>query len=141
MFSCVVGREEHCKQISLACVGSAHSVWATLALPPLTACVLSWSILLRLQVSVQENCLKRALVCMHFPGLSRSGSGWVLHKAQTQLGLRFVPFPGPSRSGDQVLGECTLPRWTVCLIPPWSQPLSFLGAQQERHLRCAVCLL
>ena len=33
--------EEHCKQISLACVGSARSVWATLGLPPLTACVLS----------------------------------------------------------------------------------------------------
>ena len=29
------GREEHCEQISLACVGSAHSVWATLGLPPL----------------------------------------------------------------------------------------------------------
>ena len=32
-------------------------------------------------------------------------------KAQIWLGLRFVPFPGPSSSGDQVLGECTLPRW------------------------------
>ena len=27
MFSCPVGREEHCKQISLACMGSARSVW------------------------------------------------------------------------------------------------------------------
>ena len=31
-------------------------------------------------------------------------------KAQTQLGLHFVPYPGPSSSGDQVLGEHTLPR-------------------------------
>ena len=31
-------------------------------------------------------------------------------KAQTQLGLRFVPFPAQSSSGDQVLGERTLPR-------------------------------
>ena len=30
------GREEHCKQISLACVGSARSVWITLGLPQLT---------------------------------------------------------------------------------------------------------
>ena len=30
-------------------------------------------------------------------------------KAQTWLGLRFVPFPGLSSSGDQVLGKCTLP--------------------------------
>ena len=32
-------------------------------------------------------------------------------KVQTQLGLCFVPFPGPSSSGDQVLGELSLPRW------------------------------
>ena len=37
-------------------------------------------------------------------------------KAQTRLGLRFVPFPGPSSSGDQVLGECSLPTWAVRLI-------------------------
>ena len=28
----------------------------------------------------------------------------------TRLGLRFVPFPGPSSSGDQVLGERSLPQ-------------------------------
>ena len=33
-FSCTVGREGRCKQITLAC---AHSVSATLGLPPLTA--------------------------------------------------------------------------------------------------------
>ena len=31
-----MGREEHHKQTSLACVGRARSVWATLGLPPLT---------------------------------------------------------------------------------------------------------
>ena len=25
--------------------------------------------------------------------------------------MSFVPFPGPSSSGNQVLGKCTLPRW------------------------------
>ena len=34
--SCVTEREEHCKQISLVGVGSAHSVWTTLGLPQLT---------------------------------------------------------------------------------------------------------
>ena len=29
---------------------------------------------------------------------------------QTWLGLRFVPFPGLSSSGDQVLGECSHPQ-------------------------------
>ena len=45
LFSPTVGREEHCKQVTLAC---AHSVSATLGLPLLPACVLSQSILLRL---------------------------------------------------------------------------------------------
>ena len=61
----------------------------------------------RLQVALQGNCLKWALSCMHFPGLSHSGTGsCVPHR-----GLRFVPFPGPRSSSDQVLGERTLPRW------------------------------
>ena len=63
MFSGAVGREEHCKQASKACVGSAHSVWASLGLPQLTACVPSWSILLRLQFALQGNCLKQTLEC------------------------------------------------------------------------------
>ena len=45
MFSHAVRWEEHCKQISLACV---HSDSATLGLPLLVACVLSQSTLLRL---------------------------------------------------------------------------------------------
>ena len=106
LFSHAVRREKHCKQISLVCVGSTHSVWATLGLPPLTECVLSWSSLLRLQVALQRNCLKRAMGSVHFPGLSCSCSGSrVLHKGADSVGPSFVPFPGPSISGDQVLGE------------------------------------
>ena len=102
-----VGREEHCKQISLACVWSARSILATPGLYSLMVCVLSHSTLLRLQVALQGNCLKRTLSCMHFPGLSHSGTGsCVPHR-----GLRFVPFPGPRSSSDQVLGERALPRW------------------------------
>ena len=49
-----------------------------------------------------------ALGCLHFPGPSRSGSGtWiVLRGADSRLGLRFVPFPNPSSSGDEVFGAC-----------------------------------
>ena len=57
LFNCAAGREEHCKQISLVCVGSARSVWVTLGLPPLTTCVLSCSTLLRLQVALLGNYL------------------------------------------------------------------------------------
>ena len=49
LFSCGVGRDGCCKQITLACV---RSVSATLGLPLLTACVLSLCTLLRLQVAL-----------------------------------------------------------------------------------------
>ena len=89
-----MGREEHHKQIPLACVGSTRSVWATLGLPPLTLWVLSQSTLLRLQIAVQGNCLKWALGCMHFPGLSCSGSGsWVFHKGTDSVGHAFCALP------------------------------------------------
>ena len=53
-----------------------------------------------------------------------------------------MPFPSPSSSGDQVLGECTLPRCGGA-----SYHLSGLAAQfpgcaaGATSLRCAVCLL
>ena len=66
-------------------LGSARRVWALLGLPPLTACVLSQSTLLRLEVLLQG-----ALGCVHFPGLSLSGSGsWVLHKNTDLVGPSF----------------------------------------------------
>ena len=50
---------------------------------------------------------------------------------QTQLGLRFVSFPGLSSSGDEVFGECD-----CCnLSPPPSLPLGFLGVQLVHLLR------
>ena len=136
-------REEHCKQISLACVGSAHSIWATSGLPPLTVCVLSWSTLLRLQVALEGNCLKQALSCVHFPGLSHSGSGsQVLHKGTDSVGPEFCALPrskqlrqpGAQRAHSPHVGR-------YVLLPPLSQLLGFLDAQRECCLRCAVCLL
>ena len=52
-------------------------------------------------------------------------------KAQTRLGLRFVPFPGPNSSGDEVFGE----RGRCYLLPPPSLPLGFLGVQLAHLLR------
>ena len=40
------------------------------------------------------NCLRQTLSCMHFPGLSRSGSGsWVLHKGTDSVGPAFCALP------------------------------------------------
>ena len=94
MFSHAVGREEHCKQISLACVGSSPSVSAALDLHLLTVCVLSLSTLLRLQVALQGNCLRWALGCVHSPGLSHSCSGsQVLPKGADLVGPVFCALP------------------------------------------------
>ena len=74
---------------------------------------------------------------MHFPDLSCSGSSsWVLQKVRTQFGLHFVPFPGPSSSGNQVLGECTFPRCGVSYhLPGPSRSVSWVC-----HLRCTMRL-
>ena len=121
-------------------MGSAHSVWATLGLPPLMAYVLSWSTLLRLQVALHGDCLKWTLSCVHFPGLSHSGSGsQVLLKGADSVGPAFCAFPGPSSSIDQVLGERSVPGGLCLLIT--SKPLGFLGMLQDCHLRCAMCHL
>ena len=108
---------------SLASVGGARSVGATLGLPRSQRVCFPVCTTQAPGCSA-GNCLRRALGSVHFPGLSRSGSGSrALHKPQTRLGLRFVLFPGPSSSGDQVLCERTLPEWRVRLITFRSQPL------------------
>ena len=76
---------------------------------------------------------------MYFPDLAAQVQVlWYSTKAQPQVGLHFVSFPGPSSSGNQVLGKRNLPSWVVHLITSQSQPLGFLGVQQDH--RCAVCL-
>ena len=68
--------------------------------------------LLRLQGDLQGHCPKQTLHFVHFPGLSCLGSA----RAQTLLGVHFVPFSGPSNSGNQVLGERTVPGGLCVLI-------------------------
>ena len=67
-----------------------------------------------------RNCLMRALVCMHFPGLILATQVQVLGyfiKAQIWLGLRFAPIPSPSSSGDQVLGAHSRPQLKAATYP------------------------
>ena len=107
------GREGCCKQITLACARSAS---APLGLPPVHgACSLPAHTAQALGCS-SRNHPWPALGCLHFPGPSHSGSGtWiVLRGADSRLGLRFVPFPEPSSSGDEVFG----PRDCCDLSPP-----------------------
>ena len=116
------------------------SVSAALGLPPLARVCFP-----RLHCSGSRlrcrNCLRRALGCVHSPGLSGSGSG---SPQRRRLGWACVcALP---RSQAQVI--CCLagagagaPSWGGGLLPPLSQPLGFLGVQWVRLLRCSVCLL
>ena len=124
-------------------------VWGVLAVSgphwvcPWSRRVLSWSTLLRLQVALQGNCLKQALGCMHFPGLSHSGSGSrVLHKDTDLVGPAFCALPRSKQLRKPGAWRVHFPQVGKCVLsPPPFQQLGFLGAQQECHLRSAVCLL
>ena len=99
---------------------------AALGLPLLTACVLSQSTLLRFQVALQGNCLKWALGCVHFPGLSCSGSGsQVLHKGADSFARAF----------------CALPRSEQHRLPgAWRGHSPQLGGMSY-HFSCPSCLV
>ena len=142
-----MGREEHCKQISLVGVGSALCLGHT-GFALLTASVLSQSTLLRLQVAVLGNFLGWALGCVHFPE-----PGQV--PRSTPLRFRFSGTPQrhrlswacvlcPSQVQAAQVTRCLVsavsPDGECILSPPWSQPLSFLGSSGHAHLRCYLCL-
>ena len=86
------------------------------------------------------NCLRLALGCVHFPGLSCSGSQ-VLPKSTDSVGPAFCALsrfkqlrcPGAWQAQSPPGGQCIL-------SPAPSQPLGFLGVQQAHLLRCAMCL-
>ena len=118
MFSCVVGKEGHFKQVPLVCVGCACSVWTTLVCHSLRQHVLPGSTLLRLQGVLQGHCPKWTLHFVHFPVYASQVIGYSA-KTQTWRFCVFFSLPGLSNSGDQVLGEYTVPgRACVLTISP-----------------------
>ena len=139
MFSCVVGREGHCKQIPLACVGSAHSGWTTLSLSQSKPACTS-----QLHTAQAPVCSARTLsqvcpVILHFRSLSHLGSR-VPHKGtEPRWPVHFVPFPGPNHSGDQELGECTVPGGPCILCNSLALAAWFSGcAMREQSHVCHV---
>ena len=142
MFSCVVGRERHCKQILLSCVGSALSGWTTLDLPqPKPACTS--------QVSTAQapGCSVRALSQMSpaFCALARSK---LLRFLGAQQGHRprwavcFVPIPDPSSSVNWMLGECAVPGG-LCILFTSLVPAAWFPrcATRAQSQVCHVSLL
>ena len=116
MFNCAAGREEHCKQISLACVGSVHSVWATLSLPPAhSMCVFP-------VYNAQAPGCSAGELFNTDPGLR------ALPRSM-QLRFRFSGIPQRQRLGSAF---CALPR---------SEQHGRPGAGRVHSSSCAVCLI
>ena len=119
--------------MSPACVGSTHRVPATPGLPrsrrvcfPRLHC--SGSRLL---------CRERALSCVHFPGLSRSGSGSgsrVLYKGADSVGPAFCAFPSEQLREPGAWWAHSLQ--VQCDFSPPHPRLSFWA----RPVRWALCL-
>ena len=110
------GREEHCKQISLACVGSARSVWITLGLPQLTAACAFRVYPAQAPRCSARHCPKQALHFVHFPGLSYSSSGsQVLHKGTDMVGHVFCALPRFKQLRLPGSLQVHCPRWAVHL--------------------------
>ena len=62
-------------------------------------------------------------------------------QGRSWLGLHLVPFPGPSSSVDQVLGQRTVPQWAVRLISSSVPATQFPQLAVGVPLRHALCLL
>ena len=84
MFSRAVGREGHCRQISLACVASTRSVLATLGLPLLTADMCALPVY-----------TAQAPACSIWSGpcVACGSSFRVFHKSADWVGPVFCAFP------------------------------------------------
>ena len=139
LFSCAVRREEHCKQISLACVRSARNVWDTLGLPPLV-CMCDFPV-----YTAQAPDCSAVELSKVGPGLGALPSPKLLRfkfsgtSQRHRLDWACVLCPSQVRAAQ--VTRCLVSTFSQFGGLPWSQKLGFLGAQPEHHLRCAVCLL
>ena len=88
------------------------------------------------------NCLRRALGCVHFPGLSRSASGsQVLLKGADLVGPAFCARPRSEQLRRPGAWRAQSPPGRGCVLsPPQSLPLGFLGVKPAHLLRCAMCV-
>jgi len=131
-----VGRKEHCKQISLSCVGIAHSVLATLGLPPLTVFVLFQSTLLRLQAAGPGlYALPRSKTLrFRFSGtLQRCRLGWACVLCPSQV---------LAAQATRCLVSAVSPRWGVHRISSPIPATRFSGWLRARPSQvCYVSLL
>ena len=138
MFNCVVRREEHCKQVFLACVGSARSEWTTLGLPQLKAVCAFLVYTAQAPGCSAGHCSKQALHFVYFPGLSCSGSR-ILRKGTDSVGHVFCALPRSEQLRQPGVWRVHCPMWTMCLnhLPGLSQ---FPSAPAESTVSGVPCV-
>ena len=123
MFSCAVGREGRCRQMSLTCVGRTRSVAATLGFPLLSG-VCAFPV-----YTAQAPCCSIG----NGPCVACGSSFRVLHKSADSAGPAFCAFPGRNSSGSQELDEHILP-WCSAPYPLCGSSLSFCACTGLVHL-------
>ena len=102
--------------------------------------MLSRSTLIRLQGALQGTV--HSGPCISRTSQVKAAQVQVLRyssRAQTQLGVHFVPFPGLSSSDDQVLGERTIPgRLYILITSPalaaWFPGCAVRASSQVHHV-------
>ena len=130
-----MGREEHCKQISLARVGSFCSA-------P-THCVCAFMVYTSQALGCSAKELSEVGPGLHALPRSRPLSFSFLGNPQGhRLGLACVLCPSQVQAAQatRCLVSTVSPCGECVLSPPQSQLLSFLGGSRHACLRCALCL-
>ena len=125
LFSHAAGREGRCRQISLACVGSTHSVPATLGLPPLTG-VCAFPV----YTAQAPGCSIWSMPCV-----SCGSSFHVFHKSADSVAPVFCAFPAQAAQAARSLMGALSPG--VVRLLPSMVPACFLPRQLGA---CTLCL-
>ena len=139
MFSCIMGREGHCKQISVACVESAHSGWTTLGLTQLKVVCASWVYAAQAPGCSAGILSKVPLHFMHFPGLSCSGLGsQVLCKGTDSVRHAFCALPRFEQLRRLGAWRVHCPKWAVYLnhLPHPGHSVSRCTARAPSQVCC-----
>ena len=134
--------EEHCKQIPLACLGVCSQCFNHTGFAPAhSGCVCCHGVHLSGSRWLCRELSEAGPGCMHFPGLSHSGSGFqVLCKGAESVGSAFCALPRSEQLRCPGAWQAQSPPGGVCvLLLPLSQPLGFLGVQWVCLLRCVMC--
>ena len=135
-------REEHCKQISLACEGSTHGVWTTWGLPQLMmACAFPVYTAQAPGCSAGElSKVGPAFHALPWSELLRFRFSGTPQRHRLSWARVLCPSQVRAAQATRCLASSVSPGGEFVLSPPWSQALGVLGGSRCALLPCALCL-